>query len=91
MNICRNVNATAIHAIAQGLCFWYAYQVAQELGLPYYLSVHEDLRYALQHSLALKEGMDKIPEVWQGAEGRFVISDELGKEYCRRYGIAVLK
>lgn len=86
MNICRNVKATAIHAIAQGLCFWYAYQVAQELGLPYYLSVHDDLRYALQHSLALKEGMDKISEVWQGAEGRFVISDELGKEYCRRYG-----
>lgn len=84
--ICRNIKATAIHAIAQGLDFWYAYEVAQELGLPYYLSVHDDLRYALQGSLEFKEGMKKIAEVWQGAEGRFVISDELGQEYCRRYG-----
>lgn len=84
-HICRNIKATAIHTVAQDLGFWYAYQVAQELGLPYYLSVHDDLKYALQGRLEFKEGMDKIAEVWQRAEGRFVISDELGKEYCRRY------
>ena len=85
-DICRKLKATAIHAIAHDLGFWYAYQVAQKLELPYYLSVHDDLRYALQGSLLFKEGMSKIAEVWQGAEARFVISDELGKEYGRRYG-----
>lgn len=84
--ICLKMRATAIHAIAQGLDFWNAYQVAQELGLPYYLNVQDDLQYALQGSLELKEGMGKIVEVWKKADGRFVISDELGKEYCRRYG-----
>jgi len=84
--ICLKIKATAIHAIPQGLDFWYAYQVAQELGLPYYLNVQDDLQYALQGSLEFKEGMDKIAEVWNEAEGRFVISDELGKEYCQRYG-----
>ena len=84
--ICRKIKATAIHAIAHDLTFWYAYQVAQKLKLPYYLSVHDDLKYALQGSLLFKEGMNKIAEAWKGAEGRFVISDELGKEYSRRYG-----
>lgn len=84
--ICLKIKATAIHAIPQGLDFWYAYQVAQDLGLPYYLNVQDDLQYALQDSLEFKEGMDKIAEVWQKAEGRFVISEELGKKYCRRYG-----
>lgn len=84
--ICRHRKATAIHAIAHDLTFWYAYQIAQTLELPYYLSVHDDLRYALQGSLLFKQGMSKIAEVWEGAEGRFVISDELGKEYTRRYG-----
>jgi glycosyltransferase involved in cell wall biosynthesis len=84
--ICRHRKATAIHAIAHDLTFWYAYQIAQTLELPYYLSVHDDLRYALQGSLLFKQGMSKIAEVWKGAEGRFVISDELGKEYSRRYG-----
>lgn len=84
--VCRSLKATAIHAIAHDLGFWYAYKVAQQLKLPYYLSIHDDLRYTLQGSLLFKEGMNKIAEVWQGAEGRFVISDELGKEYNRRYG-----
>ncbi len=84
--ICRNRKATAIHTVAHGLEFWYAYQVAQELGLPYYLSVHDDLEYALQGRPDFKEGNSKIAEVWQRAKGRFVISEALGKEYCRRYG-----
>lgn len=85
-DICRKLQATAIHAIAHDLGFWYAYRVAQQLEIPYYLSIHDDVRYALQGSLLFKEGMSKIAEVWQGAEGRFVISDQLGKEYGRRYG-----
>lgn len=84
--ICRELKATAIHAIAHDLGFWYAYQVAQKLEIPYYLSVHDDLSYALQGSLLFNQGMSKIAEVWQRAEGRLVISDALGQEYGRRYG-----
>jgi hypothetical protein len=84
--ICCQNQATAIHAIAHDLSFGYAYQVAQQLGLPYYLSVHDDLKYVLQYRIECKEAMARMSEVWQGAKERFVISDELGKEYCHRYG-----
>jgi glycosyltransferase involved in cell wall biosynthesis len=86
MAVCRGRQATAIHAIAHTLDFWQAYQVAAELGIPYFLSVHDDLAYALKGRPELNEGMARLPEVWRNAAGRFVISQEMGDEYCRRYG-----
>jgi hypothetical protein len=68
--------------------FWYAYQVARAMKIPYYLSVHDDLAYALQGKPELNAGLTALREVWQEAAHRFVISDGMGKEYCRRYGKA---
>jgi hypothetical protein len=56
------------------------------LGLKFFLTVHDDLldtvgRHPFGH-LALKQ----FPEIWRGADARFVISEQLGREYCQRYG-----
>lgn len=85
-DLCVQHRATGIHAIAHSVDFWYAYRVAQRLGLPYYLTVHDDLAYALRNRLEQKFGMAHIGEAWANAAERFVISKEMGEEYCRRYG-----
>lgn len=85
-DFCRNNKATGIHGLAHSIDFWYAYRVSKKLGLPYYFTVHDDLGYALKGQLALSEGMACLPEVWNGSAARFVISEAMGEEYCRRYG-----
>lgn len=85
-NLCRERKATAIHALAHGLDFWPAYKVSQALGLPYFLSVHDDLGYTQRGRPERGYGMARIGAAWRGAQGRFVISEEIGQEYCRRYG-----
>ena len=86
LDMCQERGATAIHGVAHALDFWYAYQVAQRLGLPYYLTIHDDLQYALKGRPELNEGMSHLPEVWEKSTHRFVISEVMGEEYCRRYG-----
>ena len=85
--VLRERNATAVHAIPHRMDFWYAFQVAQELGLPYYLNVHDDLTYNLQDTgFYLSRALDRLAYVWPRADGRIVISEPMGEEYCRRYG-----
>ena len=85
-DICRQNQATGIHGLAHTMDFWYAYRVSKSLNLPYYLTVHDDLGYALKGQLSLKQGMACLSEVWNGSAARFVISNAMGDEYCRRYG-----
>jgi hypothetical protein len=84
--LCEEAGATGIHGVAHSMDYWYAYRAARHLGIPYYLSVHDDLAYALRNRPELDEGMSHMPEVWNGARHRFVISEAMGREYCSRYG-----
>lgn len=77
---------TAIHAIPQGIDFWYAFQVAREMGLPYYLNVHDDMGYTLAGRPERRASLKALAEVWPQATGRIVICEAMGEEYCRRYG-----
>lgn len=86
--LCREKNVTAIHAIPHGIDFWYAFEVAQELDLPYILNVHDELSYNLRKHRILPLALDKLAHVWPRATERIVISEPMGKEYCRRYGDA---
>lgn len=83
---CIEKGVQAIHAIPHGLDFWYAYEVAVDLGIPYFVSVHDDLTYNLRDSPNLAFAMEKLEEVWKSASGRTVISPQMGEEYARRYG-----
>lgn len=77
---------TAVHSIPQGIEYWYTYRVARQLGLPFYLTVHDDLDYNLQGNPCKSMAIEHLGEVWRSADLRYVISDAMGKEYNRRYG-----
>lgn len=78
--------ATAVHAIAHGWESLDAFQVARELHLPFLLTAHDDLLYALLGQFGLTTAERLLAEAWTHADIRFAISEELGAEYCRRYG-----
>ena len=77
---------TAVHAIPHGLDFWHAFEVAEQLGLPYVLNVHDDLPYNLAGVPYLPLAMERLGHVWRHAHARVVISEAMGEEYNRRYG-----
>lgn len=81
---CVRVEARALHAVPHaGSDFAEAHAVARDLALPFFISVHDDLAYTALHSPRRDAAMGVA---WRGAAARFVISEELGREYCRRYG-----
>lgn len=81
-----NWGAEAVHSVAHSFDFWPAFCVAEELGLPYLLSAHDDLGYALRGSPIRRLALRRLGEAWRGADARFVITDALGREYSERYG-----
>jgi glycosyltransferase involved in cell wall biosynthesis len=84
---CRERHGVALHAIPhRALDFYDSYLVALALGLPYFLQVHDDLLYSAKGGVNLALASSALKEVWSGAQLRFVISRQMGEEYCRRYG-----
>jgi hypothetical protein len=81
------LGARAIHAVPHaGLDFAEAHAVARDLRLPFFVSVHDDLAYTALGRASVAEGEAAMKAAWREAAGRFVISEALGEEYCRRYG-----
>jgi hypothetical protein len=78
--------AQAVHCTAHALDFWAGLRVAQDLQLPYLLGVHDDLRYALRGSPVRSLALRRLGNAWRVADARFVITRQLGTEYCTRYG-----
>lgn len=84
---CLQLGARAIHAIPHaGLDFAEAHRVARELSLPFFLSLHDDLAYTAAAAVDAKKRETAMIAAWRDAAARFVISEALGEEYCRRYG-----
>lgn len=85
--VCRDACARAVHAIAHGgVDFHHAYRAARKLGVPYFLQVHDDAVYTSGGRAPAKTMSRCLAEAWLGADARFVISNELGAEYNKRYG-----
>lgn len=82
----RQHNVTAIHAVPHGMPFVYANNMAERLGVPFYVNVHDELSYNLPGHPLLPETQRQLEKIWRTAAGRIVISDAMGKEYCRRWG-----
>lgn len=61
-------------------------RVAITMNLPLFLSVHDDIEYSVRGHRYLNEVREGIANAWRNATGIFAISEELGLEYCRRYG-----
>jgi hypothetical protein len=61
-------------------------RIASELAIPFFLNVHDDLEYAALGHPLLARMVKAMGEAWRNAKGIFVISDEIGREYSRRFG-----
>lgn len=75
-----------IHLLATTYSLVPVYNVATELGIPYFVSIHDDLEYVSKNHLLMRRMREFMGKAWRGARGAFVISDEIGQEYSRRYG-----
>ena len=84
--LCAARGVRAIHGVPHGPDFWYAFLVAQQRGLPFFVSLHDELAYNMPGNPRLPEVMEQLGRVWREAHGRFVISEPMGAEYARRYG-----
>jgi glycosyltransferase involved in cell wall biosynthesis len=78
--------ASGVHAIPHGPQFVHAFEVAQRMGLPYVLNVHDDMRYNLAGRRGLDGLMDQFARIWREADDRIVISDAMGERYCEEFG-----
>jgi len=75
----------AVHALAHTMDFWNAYTVAQAKNVPFFLTAHDDILVTMPPSRR-DEGTEKLGIVWKNAHERFVISEEIGDEYNKRFG-----
>ena len=84
---CLQQGARALHAVPHSsLDFAQVHAVASELGLPFFISLHDDLAYTARTGVSARAREEAMSTAWRKAAGRFVISEALGEEYCRRYG-----
>lgn len=83
---CRDRAAVAVHSVAHTTDFAAAREVSHRLDVPFLLSVHDDVQYALGSRPDRRFAMEALRAAWRDAQHRFVISPQLGDEYCRRYG-----
>lgn len=84
--VCKERGAVAVHAVAHTTDFLSARETARALGLPFLLSLHDDVRYAMEGRPDRALAMRGLTQAWRDADQRYVISSQLGDEYCRRYG-----
>jgi hypothetical protein len=75
-----------IHLLATTYSLIPVYNVASDLGIPYFISIHDDLDYVSKNHPRMGQMKEFMGKAWRGARGAFVISDEIGQEYSRRYG-----
>lgn len=82
----RERGVRAVHCIPHGLDFYHAFVVAKRLNLRYVINCHDELEYNLRGRHDLPEAEKRLAEVWREADARLVISEAMGREYCRRFG-----
>ena len=78
----RTSGITGIHAIAHGNDFIHAHRLSKALGVPFYMSVHDDIRAVPLGGLRERW----MKDAWQDAARILAISPELAEEYGARYG-----
>ena len=82
-----SVGATDVHLLPHSWGdFDVGFRVAKRLGLRVHVSIHDDFLYTARSHPQLKRLEQVLRDVWREAATRFVISKEMGLEYCRRYG-----
>lgn len=85
--VLRERRVDLIHSIPHSYDIVPVYKVASQLNIPCFLTIHDDLEYAASGHLLKARIAATLAEAWRNAKGIFVISEEIGREYCRRYGV----
>ena len=85
-SVIQQRNIRLLHILAHAYELVPAYNVASQLNLPFFLTVHDDLEYLSGGHPATDQMLATLAEAWRRAKGIFVISEEMGKEYAARYG-----
>lgn len=85
-HLTRELGITDVHAIAHDVEFVHAFDLTQKLNLPFHLTVHDDAQFLSKGRSFAQYVARRLPEVWLKATSVFVISKEMGEEYCKRYG-----
>lgn len=63
-------------------------RVAAQLKIPYFLNIQDDIVCsAFGSHVLMGQKVAALSNAWRNAKGVFVISDEIGQEYSRRYGV----
>jgi glycosyltransferase involved in cell wall biosynthesis len=86
--LCIQKRPRAFHVVPHSnLDFAEVHGIARELGLPFFMSLHDDLAYTAAEGGASEGSRESaMRSAWREAAERFVISEALGREYCNRYG-----
>lgn len=79
-------NPDHVHLHLHGTAFIHGADWCQQRGVPFSVSVHDDIRHLSTGDMWAAFIERKAGEAWRHAVNRFVISREIGEEYCRRYG-----
>jgi hypothetical protein len=85
--IIRQNGVKAVHTIAHAC--WdtlAAFKVARQHRLPFFLTIHDDPAYCVRGNPQQEKLLYGVANCWQEATARFVISEEVGEELCRRWG-----
>jgi hypothetical protein len=86
-NIFKKNHVQLIHLIPHTYAIVTVYKLSREMGIPLFLNVQDDIEYNAYGHPLLGEINEALGEAWRNAAGIFSISDALGKEYSRRYGV----
>jgi glycosyltransferase involved in cell wall biosynthesis len=84
--VLRDKRVKAIHNVPHTYDIVAINRVAYDLGIPYFLTIHDELEYSSPGHLLMPRMVKAMGEAWRHASCVFVISEEIGREYCRRYG-----
>jgi hypothetical protein len=75
-----------VHLHIHGLGFIHASQWCRDNNVGFSVSIHDDIRHQCPGPLWTDFTERATAKAWSDAVNRFVISPEMGEEYCKRYG-----
>lgn len=85
-NVLRENRVDMVHLLHQSYDIVHITRMVREMGLPLFLSIHDDFEYALRGHPYLGRIAEATGCAWREAKEVFVISEEMGREYAHRYG-----
>lgn len=85
--ILRDGRVQLVHMVHQSYDLVPISRILRERGIPLFLTIHDDFEYTLSGHPCMRQITESVARAWRDAKGVFVISEEMGREYARRFGV----